>query len=163
MCARGSNPAALVAPDELRSTWVRPALLGGPSTHPLEVMTSTLLRLSLSGAYLVILYFFVLPLAQRPLPAHAWGNVLVILFCLCNIISFWIVAPKPLRVGLGSLNALLGVATLLAIFVAFGLGRVILVDAEKVVPFGLYFLTFIPLVEASNQLRLGGTSASHDL
>ena len=36
VCARGSNPAALDAPDELRSTCVRPALLGGPSAHPLD-------------------------------------------------------------------------------------------------------------------------------
>ena len=35
VCARGSNPAALLASDKLRSTKVRPALLGGPSTHPL--------------------------------------------------------------------------------------------------------------------------------
>jgi hypothetical protein len=38
VCARGSNLAALEPPDELRSTGARPALLGGPSTHPLGVM-----------------------------------------------------------------------------------------------------------------------------
>jgi uncharacterized membrane protein len=125
-------------------------------------MTATLLRVSFTGAYLVILYFFGVPLVQGPTPAHRWGNCVAIIFCLCNIVSFWVVAPKALRATLGGLNVLLGVVAL-AVTVTLALGKVAILDEGNVVPLLLYFLAFVPFVTAAHQLRLGVTGAGHDL
>src|SRR5579872_6103246 len=115
----------------------------------LEVMTLTLLRISLTGAYLVILYFFAIPLVAGPTPMHALGNFGAIVFCLCNVISFWVAAPKSLRATLGCLNAVLGITAFLAVVGTLVLGRAVILDAGNVAPLMLYFLTFIPLVAAS--------------
>ena len=123
----------------------------------------TLLRVSLTGAYLVILYFFAVPLVQGPTPANWWGNVVAIAFSLCNIASFWVAVPKVLRATLGGLNILLAVVVLLIVVVTVVRGKPILLDEGNVAPMLLYFLTFVPLVTAAHQLRLGGIGASHDL
>lgn len=122
-----------------------------------------LLRASLSGAYLVILYFFAVPLVQGATPTHGWGNVVGILFSMCNIATFWVAAPKVLRVSLGGLNALLAVAAFLAVVVTLVRGKPVILDEGNVVPLLLYFLTFVPLLAATHQLRLRVMNADHDL
>lgn len=118
------------------------------------VVPATLLRLSLTGAYLVILYFFAVPLLQGPTPAHGLGNVIGIVFSLGNLASFWVATPKALRVTLGGLNLLLALAALLAVVGTLVLGRPVILGEGNVVPLMLYFLTFVPLLAATHQTRM---------
>jgi hypothetical protein len=108
-------------------------------------MTAKLLRVSLTGAYLVILYFITLPVLERP---HAWMNLLGIAFCLCNLAAFWISGPRALRLALAGLDALVAVAAIAAALVTISLGRPMFLDGLNVVPLMLYFGVFVPVLAA---------------
>jgi hypothetical protein len=117
----------------------------GRSTSPLEAMTATLLRVSLTGTYLVMVYFLTLPLIERP---RAWMNLLGIAFCFCNLVTFWTSIPRALRLTLAGLDALVAVAVIAAAMVTVSLGRPMFLDDLNVVPLVVYFGVFVPFLAA---------------
>lgn len=109
-------------------------------------MSATLLRVSLTGAYLVIAYFITLPLIERPRYSM---NLLAIALCLCNLVAFWKSTPRALRLTLASLDALVAVAAIAAATISVSLGRPMFLDGLSVVPLMVYFGIFVPLLAAA--------------
>jgi hypothetical protein len=123
-------------------------------------MTTTLLRASLSGAYLVVIYFLAIPLVERP---RHWMNLLAIAFCLCNLVAFWASVPRAFRLTLAGLDALVAVAVLVAVVVTIGFGKPMFLDDGNVVPLLIYFAVFVPVLAASYLLRSDGGVVRHGL
>ena len=108
-------------------------------------MTERLLRTSLTGAYLVILYFCAFPIVEAP---RQWKNVVAVAFCVCCIFAFWAAVPKALRLVLAALNVLAAAAVLIAFVLALSLGKTLYSDNSDVVPLIIYFVIFVPTVAA---------------
>jgi hypothetical protein len=118
-------------------------------------MTERLLRTSLTGAYLVILYFCALPVLDPP---RQWKNLVVVAFCVCCIFAFWAALPKALHLVLAALNVLAAAAVLIAFVLALSLGKTLYSDNSDVVPLITYFVIFVPIVAAFYlaKLKAGG-------
>jgi uncharacterized membrane protein len=115
---RGACPAAPDAPEELRSTKVRPAASCGPSTSPLGVMRSLSNRILLVASYCLMSINMAIEVTVHPDAKDHVGSITGLAFCIATLIALVWDLPARWNHAVTVLNVLIAIvgAYLIALY-----------------------------------------------
>jgi peptidoglycan/LPS O-acetylase OafA/YrhL len=118
------------------------------STRTLGVMRINPNRAALLASYLVVLVYFVWPVAEHPTDIdNPVRQVAVIAFVASSLVALGTALPTVLLMIIAVLNGVVGLVTLAALSYAVFAHRLGSIDTTAV-PAAFYFITVVPLIAA---------------
>jgi len=111
-------------------------------------MTQPYARILLCGAYLVNSIELLRPVVDNPRDvASPLGKAMAVAFAVCNVLALVAMRPRRFLLILSALNAMLGIACVVALSIQLLTGSVQARDFDTDIAVG-YFVGLVPLVAA---------------